>query len=97
MEPDYQYQSVERPARLGNSDALQQGEWVVTIGVISALGRSQETDGAVLDDLIQTDAPINHSNSGGDALPRSLGVNPIVIALSAVRQPVIRKLDYNQN
>jgi S1-C subfamily serine protease len=32
-----------------------------------------------------------------DALPRSLGVNPIVIALSAARQPVIRKLDYNHN
>jgi S1-C subfamily serine protease len=62
-------------ARLGNSDGLQQGEWVVaigsalgdfrntvTIGVVSALGRSLETDGAVLDDLIQTDAPINHGN-----------------------------------
>jgi hypothetical protein len=27
----------------------------------------------------------------------SLGVNPIVIALSAARQPIIRKLDYNHN
>jgi S1-C subfamily serine protease len=82
-------------ARLGDSDALRQGEWVVTIGsalgdfrntvtvgVISALGRSLTTDGAVLDDLIQTDAPINHGNSGGPMLNLAgevIGINTAII------------------
>ena len=82
-------------ARLGDSDALQQGEWVVTIGsalgdfrntvtvgVISGLGRSLETAGAVLDDLIQTDAAINHGNSGGPLLNLAgdvIGINTAII------------------
>jgi 2-alkenal reductase len=82
-------------ARLGDSDTLQQGSWVVTIGsalgdfrntvtvgVVSALGRSLQTDGAVLDDLIQTDAPINHGNSGGPMLNLAgqvIGINTAII------------------
>lgn len=82
-------------AQLGDSDQLQQGEWVVTIGsalgdfrntvtvgVISALGRSLQTDGAVLDDLIQTDAAINHGNSGGPLLNLKgevIGINTAII------------------
>jgi S1-C subfamily serine protease len=82
-------------ARLGNSDTLAQGEWVVTIGsalgdfrntvtigVISALGRSLEDNGAVLDDLIQTDAAINHGNSGGpllDLYGQVIGINTAII------------------
>lgn len=67
-------------APLGNSDQLRIGEWViaignalgleggptVTVGVVSALGRSIEVpNGAVLENLIQTDAAINPGNSGG--------------------------------
>lgn len=67
-------------AKLGDSDQLRVGEWViaignalgleggptVTAGVVGALGRSiQEPNSAVLDDLIQTDAAINPGNSGG--------------------------------
>jgi S1-C subfamily serine protease len=82
-------------ARLGDSDTLAQGEWVVTIGsalgdfrntvtigVISALGRSLEDNGVVLDDLIQTDAPINHGNSGGPLLSldgQVIGINTAII------------------
>jgi 2-alkenal reductase len=82
-------------ARLGDSDTLQQGNWVVTIGsalgdfrntvtvgVVSALGRSLQNDGAVLDDLIQTDAPINHGNSGGPMLNLAgevIGINTAII------------------
>jgi S1-C subfamily serine protease len=75
-------------AQLGDARALQVGDWVVaignalalpggptvTVGVVSALGRSaQEPDenggaGPVLFDLIQTDAPINPGNSGGPLL-----------------------------
>jgi S1-C subfamily serine protease len=82
-------------ARLGDSDTLAQGDWVVTIGsalgdfrntvtigVISALGRSLEDNGAVLDDLIQTDAAINHGNSGGPLLDldgQVIGINTAII------------------
>jgi serine protease Do len=64
---------------LGNSDALQVGEWViaignpfglthtVTVGIVSAKGRSRLgiTD---YEDFIQTDAAINPGNSGGPLL-----------------------------
>ncbi len=64
------------PARLGDSDAMQVGEWVlavgspfglnqtVTAGIVSAMGR---TDMGITDyeDFIQTDAAINPGNSGG--------------------------------
>jgi serine protease Do len=64
-------------AALGDSDALQVGDWViaignpfglghtVTVGVVSAKGR---TLGGNYDDFIQTDASINPGNSGGPLL-----------------------------
>jgi len=67
-------------ARIGDSDQLRVGDWVVAIGnalgleggptvtagVVGALGRSiQERNGVVLEDLLQTDAAINPGNSGG--------------------------------
>jgi len=66
-------------ANLGNSDALNPGETViaigsplgdfkntVTVGVVSATGRSIDTgSGYSIDGLIQTDAAINQGNSGG--------------------------------
>lgn len=67
------------PAAFGNSDTLKPGETAiaigsplgdfkntVTVGVISGTGRSIDTgDGLTLENLIQTDAAINHGNSGG--------------------------------
>ena len=64
------------PAKLGSSDAMEVGDWVlaigspfgldqtVTAGIISAKGRSRVgiTD---YEDFIQTDAAINPGNSGG--------------------------------
>lgn len=64
------------PARLGDSDALSVGEWVVAIGnpfglsstitagIVSAKGRSR-VGLADYEDFIQTDAAINPGNSGG--------------------------------
>jgi S1-C subfamily serine protease len=67
-------------ASFGDSSKLEVGEWVVaignaldlpggptvTVGVISALGRTiQEQNGVTLYDVIQTDAAINPGNSGG--------------------------------
>jgi serine protease Do len=69
------------PARLGDSDALNVGEWVVAIGepyglqstvtagIVSAKSRRGEEIGRGLNqgywDFIQTDAAINPGNSGG--------------------------------
>jgi serine protease Do len=62
-------------ARLGDSDRLRVGEWViaignplgfehtVTLGIVSGKGRVGL--GGQFDDFIQTDAAINYGNSGG--------------------------------
>ncbi len=65
-------------AELGDSDALQVGDWVlavgsplgfdstVTAGIVSAIGRhSMPGMGGGFTDYIQTDAAINQGNSGG--------------------------------
>ncbi len=67
-------------APLGDASKLRVGDWVVaignalglggaptvTVGVVSALGRTLQTDPSVtLYDLVQTDAAINPGNSGG--------------------------------
>ena len=72
-------------ARLGNSDALQVGDWViavgnpfgldntVTLGIVSSLNRNAAKLG-ITDkrlELIQTDAAINPGNSGGPLLDAS--------------------------
>jgi len=64
-------------AKLGDSDSLEVGDWVlaignpygfestVTSGIVSAKGRRQSPDGQSITDYIQTDAAINQGNSGG--------------------------------
>src|SRR5690606_862564 len=70
------------PARLGNSDELEIGDFVlavgspfglshsVTFGIISAKGRRdlELGEGVRLQDFMQTDAAINPGNSGGPLL-----------------------------
>lgn len=81
------------PITMGNSSDVRVGDDVVAIGnalalgdsptvtrgIVSALDRSlDETDTVTLHGLIQTDAPINHGNSGGalvDAKGRLIGIN----------------------
>lgn len=65
------------PIALGNSDTVQVGDVVlavgnplnlgqtVTMGIISAKGRSTGVGDGSYEDFLQTDAPINHGNSGG--------------------------------
>jgi 2-alkenal reductase len=83
-------------AKLGNSDLLKPGETViaigsplgtfrnsVTVGVISATGRSLDSgNGYTMEDLIQTDAAINSGNSGGPLVNLAgevIGINTLVI------------------
>jgi serine protease Do len=80
-------------ARLGDSDALQVGEWVmaignpfgleqtVTAGIVSAKGRV--IGAGPYDDFIQTDASINPGNSGGPLFNTAgevIGINTAIIA-----------------
>ena len=79
------------PLPLGNSDAVRVGDSVVAIGnpfglertvtagIVSALQREiTAPNGYTIDKVIQTDAPINHGNSGGPLLNAEgavIGVN----------------------
>jgi len=66
---------------IGNALALAGGPSVTT-GIVSALERTVEGDGQVLENMIQTDAAINPGNSGGplvDANGRVVGINTAVI------------------
>jgi putative serine protease PepD len=83
--------SVLEPVTLADSSALAVGDAVVAIGspfglenslttgVVSALDRSMEApNGYTINGAIQTDAAINHGNSGGPLLDmqgRVIGVN----------------------
>jgi 2-alkenal reductase len=87
---------VPRVAAWGDSSALASGDTViaigsplgdfantVTAGVVSATGRSIEAEpGFRMEDLIQTDAAINHGNSGGPLVNlegQIVGINTLVV------------------
>jgi 2-alkenal reductase len=87
---------VPAVAEFGDSDTLQPGQPVVAIGsalgdfantvtagVVSALHRSiQDANSPSLTNLIQTDAAINHGNSGGPLLDingKVVGINVAVV------------------
>ena len=79
--------------KMGNSDSLEVGEWVmaignpfgldhtVTVGVVSAKGRN--IGAGPYDEFIQTDASINPGNSGGPLLNidgEVIGINTAIIS-----------------
>jgi len=68
---------------MGNALGLE-GAPTVTIGIASALGRTiTSAGGAILADLVQTDAAINQGNSGGPLVNLSgelVGLNTTIIA-----------------
>ena len=81
-------------AKIGNSDAMRPGDWVVaignpfalshtvTVGVISATSRPFPVEGR-LQRVLQTDAAINPGNSGGPLLNlrgEVIGINTAILA-----------------
>jgi len=85
-------------ATLGDSDALEVGDWVVAIGnpfglshtvtsgIVSAKGR--EIGAGPYDDFIQTDASINPGNSGGPLFNTKGEVVGINTAINAAAQGI---------
>lgn len=80
------------PARFGDSDKVEVGQWcvavgnplgleqTVTVGVVSAVGRSG-IGASPIEDFIQTDASINPGNSGGplvDLEGNVIGINTLI-------------------
>lgn len=80
--------------RLGDSDSIQPGEWVmaignpmgltatVTVGIVSAKGRSGFGI-TQYEDFIQTDAAINPGNSGGPLIninAEVIGINTFIVS-----------------
>ena len=85
------------PLALGNSDDVQVGDVVlavgnplgvgqtVTMGIISAKGRSTGAGDGSYEDFLQTDAPINHGNSGGALVNTKgelVGINSQILSTS---------------
>ena len=81
-------------ARLGDSDGMRQGDWVlavgspfgleqtVTAGIISATGRKNMGDATPWQHFLQTDAAINQGNSGGPLVNMAgevIGVNTAIL------------------
>ena len=104
--------------RMGDSDDIHVGDWVValgnalalkggptvTLGIVSARGRTLSTERGDLYDLIQTDAAINDGNSGGPLINLNgevIGINTAIIRRaqgigfaisSTAAQPIINSL-----
>ena len=92
------------PAKIGNSDAIQVGDWAVAIGspfgfqatvtagIVSAKQRSLEgEENAPFQKFIQTDAAINPGNSGGPLLNINgevIGINTMIASRSGGNQGI---------
>ena len=85
------------PIAIGNSESVRVGDVVlavgnplgvgqtVTMGIISAKGRSTTVGDGGYEDFLQTDAPINHGNSGGalvNTRGELVGINSQIVSNS---------------
>jgi len=86
-----------KPAKIGNSDAVEVGDWAIaigspfayqntlTVGVISAKQRNNVEDASEFQHFLQTDAAINPGNSGGPLLNirgEVIGINTAILSRS---------------
>ncbi|MEO8288369.1 MAG: trypsin-like peptidase domain-containing protein [Chloroflexota bacterium] len=101
---------VPAVAKFGDSDKLEPGQPVVAIGtalgtynntvtegIISAMHRALGDGGTSTQDLIQTDAAINHGNSGGPLLDLNgnvIGINTAVVRDSGITGDVAEGLGF---
>jgi serine protease Do len=91
------------PAKIGNSDAAQVGDWcvaigspfgfqeTVTAGIISAKERDIPGDSSQFQHFLQTDAAINPGNSGGPLLDirgEVIGINTAIASRSGGYQGI---------
>lgn len=91
------------PAKIGNSDAVQVGDWAiaigsplgfdatVTAGIISALARDIPGESKSFQHFIQTDAAINPGNSGGPLANINgeiIGINTMIASRSGGNQGI---------
>lgn len=82
-------------ARLGDSERIEQGEWVIalgspfglqqtmTAGIVSATGRDLGVTAGQFTNFIQTDASINPGNSGGPLVNMQgevIGINALIFS-----------------
>lgn len=103
---------VPAVAQLGDSNNVRIGETVIAIGsalgdfkntvtqgVISAVGRSLDTgDGFSLENMLQTDAAINHGNSGGPLINLAgqvIGINTAIVRGSSFSGDVAEGLGFS--
>jgi serine protease Do len=90
---------------MGNALGLDETSPTVSVGIVSAIGRTIQTEQAVLEDLIQTDAAINAGNSGGPLLNAAgevIGINSAIasnaenigfsISIDSVKEEIGRAL-----
>lgn len=90
-----------RPVQIGNSDAIEVGDWViaigspfglqasVTAGIISA--KDRDVSGQEFERFLQTDAAINPGNSGGPLLNvrgEVIGVNTMIATRSGAYEGI---------
>ncbi len=90
-------------APLGDSDKMEVGDWVmafgapeglsqtVTAGIISAKGRTTSRGDSSYQDFLQTDAAINHGNSGGPLVNMRgevIGLNSAIISRTGVNEGI---------
>lgn len=92
-----------QPARLGDSDRVQIGQFVtaignpfgqllggpsLTFGIVSGVGRTLRVEGKVYENMIQTDAAVNPGNSGGPLVNLDAEVIGITTAMIPFAQGI---------
>ena len=103
--------AVPAVATLGDSDTLEAGQPVVAIGtalgdfqntvtegIISGLHRQLDNSSVAVQDMIQTDAAINHGNSGGPLLDlegKVIGINTAVVRTNSAAGDIAEGLGFS--